>query len=58
MRNNRVNFPHNGPLEYPEESIGRLMKSDYVAIRPEVTVTDALAHVRQHGTECVTLDTI
>src|SRR5690606_31688234 len=44
--------------EYPEESIGRLMTSEYVAIRPEYTVAEALAHIRKHGRQCETLDTI
>lgn len=44
--------------EYPEETIGRLMTSEYVAIRPEFTVAEALAHIRRHGRQCETLDTI
>jgi len=45
-------------LEYTDESIGRLMKAEYVAVRPEFTVAEALAHIRQHGKECATLNTI
>ena len=44
--------------EYPEETIGRLMTSESVALRPEYTVAEALAHIRKHGRECETLDTI
>jgi magnesium transporter len=36
-------------LGYPEESIGRLMTPDYVAVRPEWTIRQALAHVRRTG---------
>jgi len=36
-------------LGYPEESVGRLMTPDYVAIRPEWTVSEALAHIRRVG---------
>ena len=43
---------------YPEESIGRLMTSEFVAVRPEFTVAEALSHIRRHGKECETLNTI
>jgi magnesium transporter len=33
-------------LGYPEESIGRLMTPEYVAIRPEWTIGRALEHIR------------
>jgi magnesium transporter len=36
-------------LGYPEESVGRLMTPDYVAVRPEWTVARALEHVRKVG---------
>jgi magnesium transporter len=38
-------------LGYPEESVGRLMTPDYVAIRPTWTVQQALAHIRVRGTD-------
>lgn len=36
-------------LAYPDESIGRLMSREYVAVRPEFTVAEALRHIRHHG---------
>ncbi len=45
-------------LGYPEESVGRLMTPDYVAIRPEWTVEEALAHVRQKGMDSETTNVI
>ncbi len=43
---------------YPEDSIGRLMTAEFVAARPEFTVAEALSHIRLHGKECETLNTI
>ncbi len=34
-------------LGYPEESVGRLMTPDYVAIRPEWKIGKALQHIRE-----------
>ncbi len=45
-------------LGYPEESIGRLMTPDYVAIRPEWTVARALEHVRQKGRDSETISIV
>lgn len=50
--------PSVGVVEYPKETVGRLMTGEYVAIRPEFTIAEALAHIRRHGRECETLDTI
>jgi len=36
-------------LGYPEGSIGRLMTPDYVRVRAEWTVEQALDHIRRHG---------
>ncbi len=36
-------------LGYPEESVGRLMTPDYVAVRPEWTIEKALRHIRKLG---------
>ena len=33
-------------LSYPEDSIGRMMSPEFVAISPELTVREALAHIR------------
>ncbi len=45
-------------LGYPEESVGRLTTTDYVAIRPEWTVGQALKHVRARGRDSETIDVI
>ena len=45
-------------LGYPEESVGRLMTPDYVAVRPEWTVEEALAHVRLKGKDSETINVI
>lgn len=45
-------------LGYPEESIGRLMTPDYVAIKPAWTVKEALAHIRKFGKDRETLDVL
>jgi len=42
-------------LSYPEDSVGRLMTNRYVAVRPEWTVAQALAHIRRAGTDSETL---
>jgi magnesium transporter len=42
-------------LGYPEESLGRLMTPDYVAVRPEWTVAEALDHLRRQGTDSETI---
>jgi magnesium transporter len=45
-------------LGYPEESIGRLMTPDYVAVRPEWTVAEALDHIRAQGKTSETINRI
>jgi magnesium transporter len=45
-------------LGYPEESVGRLATTDYVAIRPQWTVAHALEHIRQRGRDSETIDVI
>lgn len=45
-------------LGYPDESVGRLMTPDYVAVRPEWTVERALAQVRKHGRDSETVNRI
>lgn len=45
-------------LGYPEESIGRLMTPDYVAVRPGWTVKQALDQIRQKGRKSETLSII
>jgi len=45
-------------LGYPEESIGRLMTPEYVAIKSYFTVQDALDHIRKFGRDSETLNVI
>ena len=45
-------------LGYPEESIGRLMTPDYVAVRPEWTVNQGLQQIRIKGQDSETLNMI
>ncbi|MGH7494021.1 MAG: magnesium transporter [bacterium] len=45
-------------LGYPEESAGRLMTPDYVAIHPEWTVGRALEHIRQRGKDAEIINMI
>ena len=47
-----------GLLGYPEESVGRLMTPDYVAVRPEWTVAQALEHIRRKARRSETINTI
>ncbi|MDB6169678.1 MAG: magnesium transporter [Verrucomicrobia bacterium] len=45
-------------LAYPEHSVGRMMTLDYVAVRPEWTVREALDYIREHGYDRETLNVI
>ncbi|MCD7972698.1 MAG: magnesium transporter [Candidatus Azobacteroides sp.] len=45
-------------LGYPEDSIGRLMTPEYVAIRSYFTVAQALEHIRKYGHDSETLNVI
>lgn len=45
-------------LGYPEDSIGRLMTPDYVAVKPEMTIEQALDHIRQFGKDSETLNVV
>jgi len=45
-------------LDYPEESVGREMTPDYLRIKPEWTVQEALDYIRTHGAEAESLDTL
>ncbi len=45
-------------LGYPENSVGRLMTPDYVAVRPEWMVEEALRHVRAVGQDAETVNRI
>ncbi|MFA5518066.1 MAG: magnesium transporter [Spirochaetota bacterium] len=45
-------------LGYPEDSIGRLMTPEYVAIRPHFTVEQTFKHIRKYGRDSETLNVI
>jgi magnesium transporter len=45
-------------LGYPEESVGRLMTPDYIAVREEWTIQQVLDYVRTHGQDSETLNVI
>jgi magnesium transporter len=45
-------------LGYPEESVGRLMTPDYVAVRPGWTVEQALRHLRARGPRSETVNVV
>jgi len=45
-------------LGYPDESVGRLMTPDYVAVHPDWSVREALAHIRTWGKDSETVNRI
>ena len=45
-------------LGYPEDSIGRLMTPEYVAVNPDHTIEQAFAHIRIYGKDSETLNVI
>ncbi len=45
-------------LGYPSESIGRIATPDYLTLRPEWTVQQAIEHIRRHGRDAETFDTM
>ncbi|MFY9485704.1 MAG: magnesium transporter [Bacillota bacterium] len=45
-------------LGYPEESIGRLMTPDYVAVRRHWTVARAIDHIREKGRDSETINMV
>ncbi|MEX2536896.1 MAG: magnesium transporter [Trueperaceae bacterium] len=45
-------------LGFPEESIGRLMTPDWVAVKPQWKVREALEHVRHFGRDSETLNVV
>ena len=46
------------PLGYPEDSVGRLMTPNYVAVRPDWSIKRALQHIRVKGRDSETTDVI
>lgn len=45
-------------MGYPEESIGRLMTPEYVAVRPHWTIRQSLEHIRSKGKDSETINVI
>lgn len=45
-------------LGYPEESIGRLMTPEFVAVKSHFTVAQTLNHIRKYGRDSETLNVI
>lgn len=45
-------------LDYPEDSIGRLMTSEYLVIRDSWTVSQVLEHIRRYGRDSETLNVL
>jgi magnesium transporter len=45
-------------LGYPPRSVGRLMTPDYIRLRPQWTVAEALDHIRRHGKDAETINVV
>jgi magnesium transporter len=45
-------------LGYPPKSVGRLMNPDYVSLRPDWTVAQAIDHIRLHGRDAETINVV
>lgn len=45
-------------LGYPEDSIGRLMTPEYVAVKPHFTIEETFNHIRKFGRDSETLNVI
>lgn len=45
-------------LGYPEESIGRLMTSEYVAVKPHYSIAEVIEHIRNFGRDSETLNVL
>ncbi len=45
-------------LDYPEDSVGRLMTSEYLTLRDEWSALDALKHIRRNGRDSETLNVL
>ncbi len=45
-------------LGYPARSVGRLMTPDYISLRPEWTIAQALEHIRRHGRDAETINVV
>lgn len=45
-------------LGYPEDSVGRLMTTDYIAVKMDWTIEQVLDHIRAYGHDSETIDMI
>lgn len=45
-------------LGYEEDSVGRLMTPEFVAVKPHFTVAQAIEHIRKHGRDSETLNVV
>ncbi len=45
-------------LGYPEDSVGRLMTPDYLAVKPEWTIEHVLNYIRKNGRDKETINTL
>ncbi|MDP7287223.1 MAG: magnesium transporter [Phycisphaerae bacterium] len=45
-------------LNYPEESIGRLMTPEYLAVRPDWKISEVFAHIRKVGASKETINIV
>jgi len=45
-------------LAYPDESIGRLMTTEFVAVKPHFSVAKTLSHIREYGRDSETLNVV
>jgi len=44
-------------LKYPEDSAGSIMTTEYISLRPEMSVLDAIKRIRRTGTDKETIST-
>ena len=44
-------------LKYPEDSAGSLMTTDYISLRPKMTISDAIKRIRRTINEAETIYT-
>ncbi len=45
-------------LGYPEDSVGRLMTPDYLAVKPQWTIEEVLNYIRKNGKDKETISTL
>ena len=45
-------------LGFPEDSVGRLMTPDYVAVRPDWNIRKSFEHIKKYGRDAETIDMI